>query len=72
VAQVEEYLASGVPVGVHLADQLVLLLALPGGGSFTTLAPTDHSRTQLDLIRRSLGRDVAFSEERGHWRLALS
>ena len=42
-----------MPVGRHLADQLVLPLALAGGGSFRTLPPTQHTRTQLDIIPRS-------------------
>jgi RNA 3'-terminal phosphate cyclase (ATP) len=48
------YLASDVPVGVHLADQLVLLLALAGGGSFRTLAPSRHTLTQIEVIREFL------------------
>jgi RNA 3'-terminal phosphate cyclase (ATP) len=48
--EVEDYLAAGVPVGRHLADQLILLLAL-GGGSFTTLPLTGHSETQLEVVK---------------------
>jgi RNA 3'-terminal phosphate cyclase (ATP) len=49
------YLAAGVPVGEHLADQLLLPLALAGGrGSFVTSTPTPHTTTQLDVIRRFL------------------
>jgi RNA 3'-terminal phosphate cyclase (ATP) len=56
--------AANVPVGEHQADQLVLLLALAGEGAFLTLAPTLHTRTQIDLIPRFL--PVAFDvEERG-------
>ncbi|MDQ3906894.1 MAG: RNA 3'-terminal phosphate cyclase, partial [Acidobacteriota bacterium] len=36
VAEVENYLASGAPVGEHLADQLLIPLALTGGGSYVT------------------------------------
>jgi RNA 3'-terminal phosphate cyclase (ATP) len=67
--QVEAYLGSDVPVGPHLADQLVMLLALAGGGSFRTLAPTGHARSQLALVSRFLGPVVAAAEEgAGIWR----
>lgn len=44
-----------VPVGEHLADQLLLLLSLAGGGRFRTLAPlSGHATTQIELIPRFL------------------
>lgn len=48
------WLAAGVPVGEHQADQLILLLALAGSGAFTTLRPSLHTRTQIALIERLL------------------
>jgi RNA 3'-terminal phosphate cyclase (ATP) len=47
---VERYLATDAPVGEHLADQLLLLLAVGRGGAFRTLAPTAHTRTQAAVI----------------------
>ncbi len=57
--EVRDYLASGVPVGRHLADQLVLPLAIAAwqsgrGGTYRTLAPTRHTSTHIDLVRRFL------------------
>jgi RNA 3'-terminal phosphate cyclase (ATP) len=49
-----EYLAADVPVGRHLADQLLLLFALAGGGRFRTLPLSAHARTQQDIIERFL------------------
>jgi RNA 3'-terminal phosphate cyclase (ATP) len=49
-----EYLAAGVPVGPHLADQLLLPLAIGRGGAFRTLPLTTHSTTNIDVIRRFL------------------
>ena len=57
--ETQQYLAAGVPVGEHLADQLVLLLALAGGGSFRTLTPSSHTRTNMAVIQSFL--DVAIS-----------
>lgn len=48
------YLASTAPVGVHLADQLLLPMALAGGGVFHTLAITNHTRTNIALIEQFL------------------
>ncbi len=46
-----EYLAADVPVGRHLADQLLLPFALAGGGSFKTLPLTPHSLTNIEVIK---------------------
>ncbi len=58
VRQVEEYLAANVPVGHYLADQLLLPMALAGGGSFRTLAPSRHMTTNAEVIRLFLPVDV--------------
>ena len=52
VREVESYLSLDVAVGPHLADQLLVPLAVAGGGSFTTAAPTLHTRTNLQVIRQ--------------------
>lgn len=67
VQEMRTYLAAAVPVGEHLADQLLLPFALAGGGSFRTLPLSLHARTQIDLIPRFL--DVRFEvEEEGEAR----
>jgi RNA 3'-terminal phosphate cyclase (ATP) len=63
-----EYLAAGVPVGRHLADQLMLPLAIgihlgTGGGVFRTMKLTRHSTTHLAVIREFLGVDAQVSDE---------
>jgi len=63
--EVLAYLATDAPVGPHLADQLVLLLALAGAGTFRTTAPTKHTHTQLDVIGRFLGPVISCAEEPG-------
>lgn len=50
--EVSHYLAAGVPVGAHLADQLLVPLALAGAGRFKTLAPSLHTRTNIEVIQR--------------------
>lgn len=41
---------SGAPVERHLADQLLVPMALAGGGTFVTEKMTPHTRTCLDVI----------------------
>jgi len=56
--EAQNYLDAGAPVGQHLADQLMLWVALAGKGVFRTLQPTGHSTSQLDVIAAFLGREV--------------
>ncbi|MRG94357.1 RNA 3'-terminal phosphate cyclase [Polyangium spumosum] len=60
--EVKRYLEAGVPVGEHLADQLLLPMALGQGGAFRTLAPSGHTRTQVEVIRTFLGTEVRLDE----------
>jgi RNA 3'-terminal phosphate cyclase (ATP) len=46
----------------HLADQLLLPMALAGEGSFTTLALATHATTNIDIIRRFLDVPIAVTE----------
>lgn len=48
------YLASTAPVGRHLADQLLLPMALGRGGVFRTLPLSAHSRLNMEVIGKFL------------------
>jgi RNA 3'-terminal phosphate cyclase (ATP) len=48
------FLRSNAPIGQHLADQLLLPLALGQGGHFRTLQPTLHFTTNVEIIQRFL------------------
>lgn len=50
-----QYLERAAPVGRLLADQLLLPLALFGGGSFTTVEPSNHTRTNVETLNAFLG-----------------
>lgn len=54
-AEALTYLEADVPVSAHLADQLLLPMALAGGGSFRTVALSSHTTTQLGLLEQLLG-----------------
>lgn len=59
VREAQTYIETDVPVGPHLADQLLLPLALGSGGSYVTIEPTEHTLTNIDVIRRFLDVTIA-------------
>jgi RNA 3'-terminal phosphate cyclase (ATP) len=54
VHEAQGYLDAGAPVGPHLADQLLIPLALAGGGSYTTTTPTPHTTTNIEVVKKFL------------------
>jgi RNA 3'-terminal phosphate cyclase (ATP) len=52
------YVDAGAPVGEHLADQLLLPMALGAGGAFRTAEPSSHLRTNAWVLERFLGDGV--------------
>ena len=61
--EAERYLASTAPVGPHLADQLLIPMALAGGGTFRTPTPTSHTLTNAGVVQRFLDVPIAIEEE---------
>lgn len=57
------FLASNAFAGPYLADQLLLPLALAGGGSFTTVKPSQHALTARDIIERFTGQRWVFEQQ---------
>ncbi len=47
---VRGYLATDAPVGEHLADQLMLPMALFSGGTYRCTQVSEHTRTNADVI----------------------
>lgn len=64
VAELERWLEADVPVGEHLSDQLLLLLAIAGEGAFRTLPLSGHATTQIDVMSRFLPSKVSVTEVR--------
>ncbi|MBV4487147.1 RNA 3'-terminal phosphate cyclase [Pseudomonas sp. SWRI153] len=54
INQAIDWVRSGAAVAEHLADQLLLPMALAGGGTFTTPRMTDHLRSNIAVIERFL------------------
>lgn len=73
IREAQRYLRSPAPVGEHLADQLLLPLALAGGGAFRTLRPSSHLRTNVAVVRAFLPSLELRLEERGpdDWQVEL-
>jgi RNA 3'-terminal phosphate cyclase (ATP) len=53
-----QYLESAAPVGPHLADQLLIPFALAGSGEFRTSALTDHTTTNIEVIKAFLDLNI--------------
>jgi RNA 3'-terminal phosphate cyclase (ATP) len=63
--------ASGTSVEEHLADQLMLPIALAGAGSYTTNELTLHSRTNIEVIHAFTGHRLRAWELADGYRIAL-
>lgn len=59
IDQARHYLASSAPVGEYLADQLLIPLALSGGGGFRTLGVSRHAQTNIQVIRQFLPQELS-------------
>jgi RNA 3'-terminal phosphate cyclase (ATP) len=68
-----DWMDANVPVDEHLADQLLIPMALAGGGVFRTVKPTSHSTTNAQIIERFLSVGIAFDQEDANlWRIAVA
>jgi RNA 3'-terminal phosphate cyclase (ATP) len=72
VIAARRYLASDVAVGENLADQMLLPMALARGGSFTTVPPSRHTTTNIEIIRKFLDIEIAAEQMTNRsWRIEL-
>ncbi len=70
--EVRRYTASSAAVGEYLADQLLLPVALCGGGTFTAVTISRHARTNAEVISRFLPVKFAFDEVPGATRCTVT
>ena len=61
--QMKTFAASSAAVDHHLADQLLLPMALAKGGAFTTLRPSLHATTNAEVIGKFTGRNISFETQ---------
>ncbi len=73
VKMVQEYLRYNLPAGRYLADQLLIPLAMAGGGKFRTLSPTPHTKTNIAVIKQFLDVDIRLKACDEHqWEIDIS
>jgi RNA 3'-terminal phosphate cyclase (ATP) len=65
IEQAQAYLGSSAAVDEHLADQLMLPLALAGRGSFTASMVSSHALTNAEVIARFLPVVIDFTQGEG-------
>ncbi len=72
VKSVREYLVHDVPVGRYLADQLLIPMAMAGGGKFRTLSPSKHARTNIEIIKKFLDVEIDINEyDQNQWEIEI-
>lgn len=62
VKEAEEYINADVFAGRYLADQLLLPMALAGKGRFSTLLPTTHTLTNMEIIKKFIDVNISVKE----------
>ncbi|MTW14411.1 RNA 3'-terminal phosphate cyclase [Pseudoduganella eburnea] len=60
--EARRYLASGAAVGEHLGDQVMLPMALAGGGAYTLDHVSQHAITNAEVIAHFLPVTVSFEQ----------
>jgi RNA 3'-terminal phosphate cyclase (ATP) len=72
VRDVRDYVDSGAHVGPHLADQMLIPMALAGSGEFTTTAPTDHLKTNAALVEKFVPVEIGWERiDDRRWRVVV-
>ena len=62
-ARMKGYIEASAFAGPYLADQLVLPFVLAGGGSLTTVKPSQHTLTAIDIAKRFTGRRIELTRQ---------
>jgi len=57
-----DYLEAQAPIGQHLADQLLIPLALCAGGTFATTRLSLHTQTNIEIVKKFLDVDIIVTE----------
>jgi len=62
LTELQRYLDAGAVVGEHLADQLLLPMVLAKGGCFSTLQPSSHLLTNIDVMHALTGARISLDK----------
>ena len=72
-AEVKRYLKADVALDSHLADQILVPLALASGGCFTTATPSGHTLTNAEVIKALVPMRIDLRDlGSGRWLIATS
>lgn len=63
IKAIKTYLDAGVPIGEHLADQLLLPMVFANGGEFKTLSPSAHFLSNIEVIKQFMDVSVRVEQE---------
>jgi RNA 3'-terminal phosphate cyclase (ATP) len=66
------YLRADAPVGAHLADQLILPMALAAAGSFRAVSVSQHLRSNALVIERFTGRRLTIEPRQTGFEISVS
>lgn len=72
VDEARAYVASTGVAGLHLTDQLLLPMALAGGGEFTSTAISQHARTNAEVIAKFLRADISIDGNPGRYMVEVA
>ncbi|MBB6124910.1 RNA 3'-terminal phosphate cyclase [Sphingobium subterraneum] len=70
-ARMKGYIESTAFAGPYLADQVILPFVLASGGAFTTVKPSQHMLTAIDIARRFTGKTVRLERQDGGRHLVI-
>jgi RNA 3'-terminal phosphate cyclase (ATP) len=62
IKEMHDLVESGAAIDAHLADQLIIPFALAGSGRFSTVKPSLHTKTNIEVVKKFL--DVAIEVEK--------
>lgn len=65
IQEAQDYISSEATVGSHLADQVLLPMALAGGGFFVTTDWSQHAETNAEVIRQFLDVEIQVEKMAG-------
>ncbi|MGC6404769.1 MAG: RNA 3'-terminal phosphate cyclase [Candidatus Comchoanobacterales bacterium] len=68
----KKYLNSDAAVGIYLADQLLLPMVLAGCGKFTTISPSLHTRSNINVIQQFIPCSIDVEEQEHSWTITIN
>lgn len=71
LGEIKNYLEGDVLMGPYIADQLLIPMALSGSGGFLTTELSQHTITNIDIIKKILPVDIQAHKENSHYKIIV-